>query len=133
MHSPANATNARPVITLIPALSFVLRTRRSEVRILSSAPISSIQSIIYENSRANCIFGYVFAVFLPCIGFLIDCLVYNQVVKFKINGGLEPKVRGSNHLGRAILRMAASDERRTTGLRSNDSSYSELNEQFIAC
>ncbi len=57
----------------------------------------------------------------------------NQVVKFKINGGLEAKVRGSNRLGRAILRMAASDERRTTGLRSNDSSYSELNEQFIAC
>src|SRR6056300_1960120 len=38
MHSPANATNARPVITLIPAFLFVLRTRRSEVRILSSAP-----------------------------------------------------------------------------------------------
>ena len=57
----------------------------------------------------------------------------NQVVKFKINGGLEAKVRGSNRLGRAILRMAASDERRTTGLRSNGSSYSELNEQLIAC
>ena len=42
MHSPANATNARPVITLIPALLFVLRTRRSEVRILSSAPILSL-------------------------------------------------------------------------------------------
>src|SRR6056300_466949 len=38
MHSPANATNARPVITPISALLFVLRTRRSEVRILSSAP-----------------------------------------------------------------------------------------------
>ena len=37
MHSPANATNARPVITLIPAFLFVLRTRRSEVRIHSDA------------------------------------------------------------------------------------------------
>jgi hypothetical protein len=45
----------------------------------------------------------------------------------------EAKVRGSNPLGRAILWTAASDERRTTRLRSNGSSYSELNEQFIAC
>ena len=45
MHSPANATNARPVITLIPAFLFVLRTRRSEVRILSSAPFLSLQAL----------------------------------------------------------------------------------------
>ena len=44
----------------------------------------------------------------------------------------EAKVRGSNPLGRAILRTAASDERRITGLRSNGSSYSELNEQLNA-
>jgi hypothetical protein len=86
-----------------------------------------------KNRRSNFNFGYGSAVFLPSAGFMSDCLAHNQVVKFKINSGLEPKVRGSNHLGRAILRMAASDERRTTGLRSNDSSYSELNEQFIAC
>jgi len=41
MHSPANATNAKPVITLISALLFVLRTRRSEVRILPSRPSRS--------------------------------------------------------------------------------------------
>ena len=29
MHSPANATNARPVITLIPAFLFVLQIRKS--------------------------------------------------------------------------------------------------------
>ena len=31
MHSPANATNARPVITLIPAFLFVLITRQSNL------------------------------------------------------------------------------------------------------
>ncbi len=86
MHSPANATNARPVITLIPAFLFVLRTRRSEVRILSSAPISSIQSISYEIRGANCIFGYVSAVFLPCVGFFIDCLVYKHATQSLSDG-----------------------------------------------
>ena len=61
MHSPANATNARPVITLIPALSFVLRTRRSGVRILSSAPISSISSITCKNRGSKINAGSVFA------------------------------------------------------------------------
>jgi hypothetical protein len=44
MHSPANATNAKPIITLIPAFLFVLITERSQIK--AQAPKTLIIEVL---------------------------------------------------------------------------------------